>query len=183
MYRSSVQQEESPFASTIVSKQNLSAALHNCLLHIPQQKVSKERIGLGQKALRVMILRSLSPGDYRLFSGLSNDLATTEFKIKARWKCCCTKWCTDISREWKSSPDDKLWLRMRKSVVGQQCSQFCAVIMGAELREFTICLVTLLCDKPTQFQNRLFESFYKIICNLRSAHFYKVHISDTIVEL
>jgi len=80
--------------------------------------VSKDRIGLSRKALNLMMLGSSSPYDYSPFAVLSSDLATTNFKIMARWKCCCTKWCTDISREWKSSPDDKLWLRMRKSVVG-----------------------------------------------------------------
>jgi hypothetical protein len=53
--------------------------------------VSKERSGLGRKAVKVTILGNSSPDDYRLSPILSNDLATTEFKIMARWKCCCTK--------------------------------------------------------------------------------------------
>jgi hypothetical protein len=65
-----------------------------------------------------MMLGSSSPYDYRLSAVLSNDLETAKFKIMARLKCCCTKCCTDISREWKSSPYDMLWLRMRESVVG-----------------------------------------------------------------
>jgi hypothetical protein len=49
--------------------------------------VSVERSGLFWKALKVMILGNLSPGDYRLIAVLSNDLATTQFRIMTRWRC------------------------------------------------------------------------------------------------
>ena len=52
--------------------------------------VSEDRSALGLTALNVMLLGNSSPGDYSLFAVLSNDLATTNFKIMARWKCCST---------------------------------------------------------------------------------------------
>jgi hypothetical protein len=53
--------------------------------------------------------------------------------------------------------------------------------MGVEIREFTVCFVTLPCDRnpPPLIFEQIVQSCLKIICNLRYANFSKVHISVT----